>query len=155
MNRPTDVTTEAGGFISPETGGFIGVTEDGMRRRWGGADSAGAVVALQAQVAEYRKTLTDMDCTFWACPGPDAPDTPMATCSRCQALIQLADSAKALAAHDDAEWQRRLAEPETRERLYAALAANWKAYGEGGIAPQEEVDAILTALRAGPVETDR
>ncbi len=35
------------GFISPETGDFIGVNEDGMRHRWGAAERERLRVAVE------------------------------------------------------------------------------------------------------------
>lgn len=43
-------------------------------------------------VAGIREVLADLDgapCSFWACPGPDHPPVPMATCRICDVQQQL------------------------------------------------------------------
>lgn len=45
---------------------------------------------------EIKADLRDSECTFWACHGPDAPDTPMSTCSKCQVIHRIRSRLKEL-----------------------------------------------------------
>jgi hypothetical protein len=50
----------------------------------------------KAALQEIQETLEAMDCTFFACPGPDAPFVDMATCSRCYILQKTRQTIKKL-----------------------------------------------------------
>lgn len=49
------------------------------------------------------ETLGDVPCSFWACPGAQAPFKHMATCNKCQAMQSLARVIAALKAEKGAE----------------------------------------------------
>jgi hypothetical protein len=44
---------------------------------------------IKKELQEVINILANMPCTFWACPGPNKPITPMATCRLCQQVKRL------------------------------------------------------------------
>lgn len=66
---------------------------DWLKAHAHGADVAepasGPADRLRAVVQDVLDDLKDGACTFWACPGPDAPFTPMATCRVCASVMDL------------------------------------------------------------------
>lgn len=56
---------------------------------------------------EMKQELEDTECTFWACPGPRKPDTPMATCSVCHLVHKIRARLRELTAANKAKRVKR------------------------------------------------
>jgi hypothetical protein len=49
----------------------------------------------KARLRDWIRTLKAMECTFWACEGPDKPFVHMMTCTKCQLIKEMRETMSA------------------------------------------------------------